>query len=99
MRVLGKFSEPPHRGYAQHTRNHTWKLHRPVHVARGRDAGNALQPRFDDLARDKLRHPIAAHAEMDDVDLALDALIQRFDQIAEMSARRQFEDVDLRAWR
>src|SRR5258707_9165986 len=88
MRVLWKFAKPADRRNAQHARKHAGKLHRPALIPPSRNAGNAPEPGFDYFLGDKLRDLIAADAKMDDIDLTLDTLIQGFDQIAEMAARR-----------
>src|SRR6266566_4623030 len=67
----------------------------PPRASGRRDACQSCLACLRELERDQLAGLIAAHADLDHVDLPFDALVERLEQVAEAAAGEYLEDVQL----
>src|SRR5207249_6485748 len=90
-----EFTEPADRGNRHHSRQHRGEGDRTGGISRGGDARDALESSFTKLLRHELGEAVAHDADMDEIELPLDALVQRRQQIADPSVWQNLEYVQL----
>src|SRR5262249_62323066 len=72
---------------------------RPAAVSGRHDAGDALKRRLLELLLHGLRALRTREIQIHDVDVELEAVVERLEQVAALPAREQLEHVDLRLGR
>src|SRR5437867_5354913 len=90
-----KLALPPDRGYRQNVGRRSRILHGPSGVPRRHDTGDPEAFRFLDFLFHQLRTLLTAQAEVDHVNLLLDAQIQGINEIAEAALGKDLVGIDL----
>src|SRR5882762_7961229 len=96
LRILAELADRRHRHHAGYIAR---KLNGAAGVAGSGDAGDSVQSCLGDFLRHEFGEVLAAYPDLHDVQAPLDALIQRIDEIAEMTARHHLEYMHLGAGR
>ena len=92
--VRRKLAEHSHRRDREDRRQHAGELYRAAGIAGGDDAGDAAAPRLHQLVGDQFGARAAAETHIDDIEPAIDRLVQRIDQVAEAAAGKYFQRMD-----
>ena len=93
--VGGKFPELADRGDRHHRGQRRRECEWAAGVARCRDARDAFAPRLLQLLAHQLGESVTHDADVDEIELAFDAFIQRRQQVADAALRNDLEHVQL----